>query len=124
MSNALRWKETVGPWEARPGHWDLWGYWSTDGLGLFEFLLLAEELGAEPVWVVNSGVAHADSESGVIPPMTSASLLTQAGPAVECVPPLKPFHKLEDEGRGACNWAACPLRQKGLTCKAGAAGFQ
>lgn len=32
-----------------------WGYWSTDGLGLFEYLLLSEELGAEPVWVVNNG---------------------------------------------------------------------
>lgn len=32
-----------------------WGYWSTDGLGLFENMLLAEELGAEPVWVVNNG---------------------------------------------------------------------
>ena len=28
---------------------------STDGLGLFEYLLLAEELGAEPIWVVNNG---------------------------------------------------------------------
>ena len=40
----------------------VWGYWSTDGLGLFEYMLLAEELGAEPIWVVNNGVAHGDSE--------------------------------------------------------------
>lgn len=40
----------------------VWGYWSTDGLGLFEYMLLAEELGAEPVWVINNGVAHGDSE--------------------------------------------------------------
>ena len=33
----------------------MWGYWSTDGLGLFEYLLLAEELGAQPIWVVNNG---------------------------------------------------------------------
>ena len=25
----------------------VWGYWSTDGLGLFEYMLLAEELGAD-----------------------------------------------------------------------------
>ena len=35
----------------------MWGYWSTDGLGLFEYLLLAEELGAQPIWVVNNGGA-------------------------------------------------------------------
>lgn len=28
------------------------------GLGLYEYMLLAEELGAEPVWVVNNGVSH------------------------------------------------------------------
>ena len=31
------------------------------GLGLFEYMQLAEELGAEAVWVINNGVAHADS---------------------------------------------------------------
>ena len=40
----------------------VWGYWSTDGLGLFEYMQLAEELKTEPVWVINNGVAHADSE--------------------------------------------------------------
>lgn len=28
------------------------------GLGLYEYMLLAEELGAEPVWVVNNGISH------------------------------------------------------------------
>ncbi|EIE26157.1 glycoside hydrolase, partial [Coccomyxa subellipsoidea C-169] len=43
----------------RPGHLNaIWGYWSTDGLGLYEYMLLAEELGAEPVWVVNNGISH------------------------------------------------------------------
>ena len=28
------------------------------GLGLFEYMLLAEVLGAEPVWVVNAGISH------------------------------------------------------------------
>ena len=40
----------------------VWGYWSTDGLGLFEYMLLVEELHTEPIWVVNNGVAHGDSE--------------------------------------------------------------
>ncbi|KAK9747961.1 hypothetical protein RND81_02G026800 [Saponaria officinalis] len=62
LSNAVRWKETVGPWEERPGHLgDVWNYWSDDGLGYLEFLQLAEDLGAEPVWVINNGFAHSDS---------------------------------------------------------------
>ncbi len=28
------------------------------GLGLFEYMLLAEVLEAEPVWVVNAGISH------------------------------------------------------------------
>lgn len=38
LRNAFRWKETVGPWEERPGHvGDVWRYWTDDGLGHFEF---------------------------------------------------------------------------------------
>eukprot|EP00887_Chlorella_sp_A99_P001498 scaffold8.g1498.t1 len=63
---AFRWKEALGPIEERPGHYNsMWGYWSTDGLGLYEYLLLAEELGAEPIWVVNNGIAHGDQGCGL-----------------------------------------------------------
>ncbi|XP_055808624.1 alpha-L-arabinofuranosidase 1-like [Solanum dulcamara] len=59
LRNAFRWKETIGPWEERPGHFgDRWGYWTDDGLGHFEFLQLAEDLGTLPVWVFNSGISH------------------------------------------------------------------
>ena len=37
---------------------NLWSYWSTDGLGLYEYLLLSEAIGAQPVWVVNVGISH------------------------------------------------------------------
>lgn len=38
LSNAFHWKETVGAWEERPGHFgDVWNYWTDDGLGQFEF---------------------------------------------------------------------------------------
>ncbi|MBV9381218.1 MAG: hypothetical protein JOY82_11380 [Streptosporangiaceae bacterium] len=44
------WKQTIGPVWERPGHLNsAWGYWSDDGLGLLEFLQLAEDLGATPV---------------------------------------------------------------------------
>ncbi|GAB4843993.1 aspartate-semialdehyde dehydrogenase-like protein [Ancistrocladus abbreviatus] len=61
LRDAFRWKETVGPWEERPGHFgDVWMYWTDDGLGYFEFLQLAEDLGAAPVWVINNGISHQD----------------------------------------------------------------
>lgn len=61
LRNAFRWKETVGPWEQRPGHFgDVWMYWTDDGLGYFEFLQLAEDLDALPIWVFNNGISHND----------------------------------------------------------------
>ncbi len=57
--NAFQWKRTIGPIEERPGHWNgNWGYWSTDGLGFDEYLQLCEDLGADPLFVVNVGLGH------------------------------------------------------------------
>lgn len=62
LRNAYWWKDTVGPWEERPGHFnDIWSYWTDDGLGYFEFLQLAEDLGASPIWVLNSGFSHQEA---------------------------------------------------------------
>ncbi|KAI5317038.1 hypothetical protein L3X38_036745 [Prunus dulcis] len=61
LRNAFRWKETIGPWEERPGHFgDVWMYWTDNGLGYFEFLQLAEDLGTLPIWVFNNGISHND----------------------------------------------------------------
>ncbi|KAJ4971892.1 hypothetical protein NE237_004991 [Protea cynaroides] len=61
LRNAFRWKETIGPWEERPGHFgDVWMYWTDEGLGYFEYLQLAEDLGALPIWVFNNGISHND----------------------------------------------------------------
>eukprot|EP00727_Mastigamoeba_balamuthi_P013683 m51a1_g8938 hypothetical protein (2210) ;mRNA; f:925872-934549 len=51
---------TVGEADARPGHYSsAWGSWSTDGLGLHEFLLLAESLAAQPILSLFAGrVVH------------------------------------------------------------------
>ena len=51
----LDWKRTIGPLTTRPGHRSPWGYWSTDGMGLLEFLCWAEECGAEPILGVFAG---------------------------------------------------------------------
>jgi alpha-N-arabinofuranosidase len=49
------WKKTIGPVVDRPGHQGPWGYWSTDGLGLLEFLEWCEDLKVEPVLAVYAG---------------------------------------------------------------------
>jgi alpha-N-arabinofuranosidase len=60
LAHAFRWKKSIGPIEQRPGHYDLWGYWSEDGLGYFEYLQLCEDLQSAPVYVTNIGIAHHD----------------------------------------------------------------
>ena len=49
------WKKTIGPIEERHGHACPWGYRSTDGLGLLEFLEWCEDMKAEPVLAVYAG---------------------------------------------------------------------
>jgi alpha-N-arabinofuranosidase len=49
------WKKTIGPIEERHGHEGPWGYRSTDGLGLLEFLEWCEDMKAQPVLAVYSG---------------------------------------------------------------------
>uniref|UniRef100_A0A0E0BEW5 non-reducing end alpha-L-arabinofuranosidase n=1 Tax=Oryza glumipatula TaxID=40148 RepID=A0A0E0BEW5_9ORYZ len=67
LKNAFRWKETIGPWEERAGHYgDVWHYWTDDGLGYYELLQLAEDLGATPVWVLNIGMSHHDAVNGTM----------------------------------------------------------
>ena len=56
------WKTTLGHWAARPGHYNAaWGYWVTDGIGLFEMMTLCELLGAPCQLSVYTGYSmHAE----------------------------------------------------------------
>jgi alpha-L-arabinofuranosidase len=47
LTDAFPWKQTLGALEHRPGHKGSWGYRPTDGMGLLEFLLWCEDVGAE-----------------------------------------------------------------------------
>jgi alpha-N-arabinofuranosidase len=50
------WKKTIGDIATRPGHMnDAWRYWSSDGMGLLEFLLWCEDLHMQPVLGVYAG---------------------------------------------------------------------
>ncbi len=56
IDSRFNWENTVGPIQDRPGHFNsAWGYWSQDGMGLLEYLELAEELHASPVLAVWAG---------------------------------------------------------------------
>jgi len=58
-NNRFEWKKTIGPIEERSGHRNQnWGYNVTDGFGFHEMLQLTEDLGAEPLFVVNMGMGH------------------------------------------------------------------
>lgn len=70
LRNAFPWRQSIGPWEKRPGHFgDVWNYWTDDGLGFYEFLQLAEDLNTLPIWVFNNGISHTDevSTSTIVP---------------------------------------------------------
>ena len=55
IESRFDWKKTIGPLEERHGHPCPWGYRSTDGLGLLEFLEWCEDMKSEPVLAVYAG---------------------------------------------------------------------
>ncbi|HTS26084.1 MAG TPA: alpha-L-arabinofuranosidase C-terminal domain-containing protein [Bryobacteraceae bacterium] len=56
VATRFDWKKTIGDNSARPGHMDdAWRYWSSDGMGLLEFLEWCEDLHMEPVLGVYAG---------------------------------------------------------------------
>jgi alpha-N-arabinofuranosidase len=57
FANRFDFKKTIGPWEQRPGHMSPWGYRSSDGMGLLEFLEWCEDLKMEPVLAVYDGLS-------------------------------------------------------------------
>ncbi len=67
LDNRYQWKNTVGPVENRPINLNRWScsafermfpdYYQSGGLGFYEYFRLAEEIGAEPVPIVNCGMA-------------------------------------------------------------------
>jgi alpha-N-arabinofuranosidase len=55
VNERFDWKTTLGPWVERPTHPSPWGYRSSDGMGLLEFLEWCEDLKIEPVLAVYGG---------------------------------------------------------------------
>ena len=67
LDTRYQWKNTVGPVENRPTNENRWhytfphrffpDYYQSNGLGFFEYFQLSEEIGAEPLPVINVGMA-------------------------------------------------------------------
>ena len=55
LNERFDWKKTIGDMAQRPGHRSPWNYWSTDGLGLLEYLEWCEDLRMEAVLAVYAG---------------------------------------------------------------------
>jgi alpha-L-arabinofuranosidase len=50
LDNRIQWKDSIGPLAQRRGTANLWGYWTSNGLGFHEYLRLDEDLGADALW--------------------------------------------------------------------------
>ena len=55
IDQAFDWEKSIGPIEDREGLSIMWGYHTTGGMGFHEMLQMAEDIGAEPVYVANCG---------------------------------------------------------------------
>jgi alpha-L-arabinofuranosidase len=60
LAHMYRWKNTIGNIDERTPLGNLWGYNSTNRLGYHEYLQLAEDLGAEPLFCINAGISFRD----------------------------------------------------------------
>jgi alpha-L-arabinofuranosidase len=59
INERFDWKKTIGPLVDRPTHPSPWGYHSSDGMGLLEFLGWCEDLKMAPVLAVYTGYSLA-----------------------------------------------------------------
>ncbi|WP_419873663.1 LamG-like jellyroll fold domain-containing protein [Candidatus Pristimantibacillus sp. PTI5] len=78
VDNFYRWKNTIGDVAERPINKNFWSdpargndpyYYQTGGLGFYEYFLLSEDLGAEPLPVINVGMAEQFLAPGIVVPL-------------------------------------------------------
>ncbi len=56
LTNMYQWKRTIGPIGDRRLQHNLWGYYVDNGLGYYEYLQMCEDIGTEPLFVINCGM--------------------------------------------------------------------
>lgn len=77
LANRYQWKKTIGPVEERQLIMNRWNiefphkaapdYFQTFGLGFFEYFQLAEDIGAEPLPILNCGMACQFNTAELVP---------------------------------------------------------
>ncbi|NMC40668.1 MAG: alpha-L-arabinofuranosidase, partial [Bacteroidales bacterium] len=77
LANRYQWKKTVGPVDERTMIMNRWNveirnrqapdYFQTFGLGFFEYFQLAEDIGAEPLPILNCGMSCQFNAAEVVP---------------------------------------------------------
>ncbi|MFT3934592.1 MAG: alpha-L-arabinofuranosidase C-terminal domain-containing protein [Chitinophagaceae bacterium] len=77
LNNRYQWKRTIGPIEDRQLIMNRWNvefahrptpdYFQTFGLGFFEYFQLAEDIGAEPLPILNCGMACQFNSAELVP---------------------------------------------------------
>jgi len=77
LSQRYQWKNTIGPLDERVVNINRWNfefdhrrtpdYYQSYGLGFYEYFLLAEDLGAEPMPILNCGMACQFNTGEVVP---------------------------------------------------------
>lgn len=89
FNSMYRWKDTIGPLHERKQNWNLWEnsntpqYYQTYGLGFFEFFQFAEDIGAEPLPVLNCGMACQARGGPVVPLAELAPFIQDALDLIE-----------------------------------------
>ena len=81
MGLAYRWKQTIGDPSERRTQYNLWQYQATHGVGFHEYLQMCEDLGAEPLFVINCGMSHKE----VVPLDKMGEFVQDALDAIEYV---------------------------------------
>lgn len=61
LSRMYNWKKTVGDVDVRTPLYNIWQYYATHGIGYHEYLQMAEDLGAEPLFCINVGMSHREN---------------------------------------------------------------
>jgi alpha-N-arabinofuranosidase len=79
LTQRWNWKQTIGNIEQRPGHETTWGYFSSDGLGLHEYLQMPEDLGAAPILALFAG----NSKGHVVDPSQLRQYVQDALDAIQ-----------------------------------------
>ncbi len=77
LASRYQWKKTIGPledrhliinrWNTEFAHRPAPDYYQTFGLGFFEYFQLAEDIGAEPLPILNAGMACQFNTAEVVP---------------------------------------------------------